>query len=236
MKAPCEIDTPAKRFRLKPRKNPYWVGVSGGRGGLSLGFRRTVKGEGVWVAKIVIDGERVEERIGTPDGDKAVGGALSFTGATEAALAWDKLKAAAAQNRSESSEARKIPTVQLAVDNYAKLREARAGQTGSEGALKLHVLSDREFAALKLARLNAQAIEDWRARLPAALVASSKNRILNDLRAALNAAAAKFAESCLPIFWPRSSSAQKLRKSRPRPAGSCSQMPRSARSWKRPMR
>jgi hypothetical protein len=160
VKAPCEIDTPAKRFRLKPRKNPYWVGVSGGRGGLSLGFRRTVKGEGVWVAKIVIDGERVEERIGTPDGDKAVGGALSFTGATEAALAWDKLKAAAAQNRSESSEARKIPTVQLAVDNYAKLREARAGQTGSEGALKLHVLSDREFAALKLARLNAQAIED----------------------------------------------------------------------------
>ena len=122
VKAPCEIDTPAKRFRLKPRKNPYWVGVSGGRGGLSLGFRRTVKGEGVWVAKIVIDGERVEERIGTPDGDKAVGGALSFTGATEAALAWDKLKAAAAQNRSESSEARKIPTVQLTAASRNVLR------------------------------------------------------------------------------------------------------------------
>lgn len=192
VKAHCEIDTPAKRFRLKPRKNPYWVGISGGRGGLSLGFRRTVKGEGVWVAKIVIDGERVEERIGTPDGDKAVGGALSFAWATEAALAWGKQKAAAAQHRIETSAARKVPTVQLAVETYAKLREERAGQTGSEGALKLHVLGDREFAAVKLARLSAQAIEDWRERLPAVLAASSKNRILNDLRAALNAAAAKF--------------------------------------------
>jgi hypothetical protein len=65
----CDFDTPAKRFRPKPRKNPYWIGVSGGRGGLSLGFRRTVKGESVWVAKIVLDGQRIEERIGTPDGD-----------------------------------------------------------------------------------------------------------------------------------------------------------------------
>jgi hypothetical protein len=38
-----EIDTPAKRYRLRSRKNPYWLGISGGRGGLSLGFRRTSK-------------------------------------------------------------------------------------------------------------------------------------------------------------------------------------------------
>jgi hypothetical protein len=80
-----DFDTPAKRFRLKPRKNPYWFGVSGGRGGLSLGFRRTVKGEGVWVAKIVLDGQRIEERVGTPDGDRALPGSLSFARATEAA-------------------------------------------------------------------------------------------------------------------------------------------------------
>jgi len=32
-----EIDTAAKRVRLAPRKNPYWRGIAGGRGGVSLG-------------------------------------------------------------------------------------------------------------------------------------------------------------------------------------------------------
>jgi hypothetical protein len=73
-----DFDTPAKRFRLKPRKNPYWFGVSGGRGGLSLGFRRTAKGEGVWVAKIVLDGQRIEERVGTPDGGQGFAGVTEF--------------------------------------------------------------------------------------------------------------------------------------------------------------
>ena len=187
-----EIDTPAKRFRLRPDRNPYWQGVSGGRGGLSLGFRKTKKGEGVWVAKIVLDGRRIEERIGTPDGDKAVAGALAFPRAVEAALAWGRQQAASVDLASETAAAKKIPTVRLAVETYAGVRSARADRTGSEGSLKLHVFNDQEFSSIKLARLSAQAIEDWRAGLPESLVPSSKNRILNDLRAALNAAAAKY--------------------------------------------
>ena len=35
-----EIDTTAKRAKLPARKNPYWQGISGGRGGVSLGYRR----------------------------------------------------------------------------------------------------------------------------------------------------------------------------------------------------
>lgn len=62
--------------------------------GLSLGFRRTVKGEGVWVAKIVVDGRRIEERIGTPDGDGTVPGALTFPSAVEAAVGWGRQQAA----------------------------------------------------------------------------------------------------------------------------------------------
>jgi integrase len=186
-----EIDTPAKRFRLRPRKNPYWLGISGGRGGLSLGFRRTVKGEGVWVAKIVIDGRRIEERIGTPDGDKAIAGSLTFPSAVEAALRWGKQQAASVTTANKIAAVRKIPTVLLAVETYVGVRKARADRSGSEGSLKLHVTNDREFAGLKLGRLEAQNILDWRAGLPKELVPSSKNRILNDLRAALNAEAAK---------------------------------------------
>lgn len=189
---PCEIDTPAKRLRLRPRKNPYWVGISGGRGGLSLGFRRTVKGEGVWVAKIVLDGQRIEERVGTPDGAKATPGSLTFPRAIGAALSWGKQQAASVTTMYEAATARKIPTVLLAVETYVDVRKARAGRSGSEGSLKLHVTNDQEFADLKLGRLEAQNILDWRGRLPKELESSTKNRILNDLRAALNAAAAQY--------------------------------------------
>jgi integrase len=187
-----DIDTAAKRSRLRPRKNPYWVGVSGGRGGLSLGFRKTVKGAGVWVAKIVIEGQRIEERIGTPDGDKALPGALTFPWAVEAALAWGKRQATSVATASEMAAERIIPTVRLAVETYVAMRKARAERSGSEGSLKLHVMNDQEFAGLKLGRLEAQNIIDWRERLPTVLEPSSKNRILNDLRAALNTAAAKY--------------------------------------------
>jgi integrase len=188
----CDFDTPAKRVRLKPRKNPYWFGVSGGRGGLSLGFRRTVKGEGVWVAKIVLEGQRIEERVGTPDGGKTLPGVLSFARATEATLNWGNQQVASLTIETEAAAVRKIPTVRLAVETYVDMRKARADRSGSEGSLKLHVMNDQEFPGLKLGRLEAQNILDWRDRLPAELEPSSKNRILNDLRAALNAAAAKF--------------------------------------------
>ena len=51
--------------QIAPAQEPVLaVGVSGGRGGLSLGYRKTGKGNGVWVAKVVIEGRRLEERIG----------------------------------------------------------------------------------------------------------------------------------------------------------------------------
>ena len=43
-----------------------------------------------------------------------------------------------------------------------------------------------------------QMIEDWRAQLPGHLTPSSKNRLLNDLRTALNAAATKYRHQMPP--------------------------------------
>jgi integrase len=188
----CDFDTPAKRSKLRVRKNPYWQGVSGGRGGVSLGFRKAAKGPGVWVAKIVVDGQRIEERIGAPEGTARSQGSLSFPKAVAEALTWGKQQAAAVATAGELAALAKIPTVRLAVETYVGMRKARAERSGSEGSLKLHVGNDTEFADTKLAKLEAQNIEDWRARLPTRLVPSSKNRILNDLRAALNSAAAKY--------------------------------------------
>jgi integrase len=187
----CAFDTPAKRSRLQPRRNPYWHGIGGGRGGLTLGFRRTSTGNGVWVAKIVLAGRRIEERIGTPDGERAVAAAMSYPLAVEAALAWGRRHASSIAAVAEVATAT-FPTVRLAVEEYIAVRNARTGRNDSLASLKRHVLGDRRFSEIKLARFTVQAIGDWRAKLPAELAPTTKNRILNDLRAALNAAAIKY--------------------------------------------
>ena len=73
-----DIDTAPKRARLPVRRNPFWQGISGGRGGVSLGYRKAARGPGSWVAKVVIEGNRVEGKIGVADDDAA-----SFGGAIE---------------------------------------------------------------------------------------------------------------------------------------------------------
>jgi integrase len=200
------FDTPPKRNRLVPRRNPYWQGISGGRGGVSLGYRRAVRGPGTWVAKIVINGKRMEERIGLADDDGATADALGYSQAVREALDWAERCRNGVAARSEDT-ATSDPTVEMAVRDYVAARMKRSGRSGrdAESRLQRHVLSDRQFAATKLSRLTAADVRAWRLRLgagqvvgrkaqasssnPRRLADSSVNRLLNDLRAALNGAA-----------------------------------------------
>lgn len=187
------IDTAAKRAKLKPRKNPYWYGVSGGRGGLSLGYRKSERRSGRWVAKIVVGGRRVEERVGAADDEPVAGNALSFAAAVAAALDWGRRQMAALEAANADAVPAKTPTVRSAIIEYIGERRKRAGRKGSEVTLEKYILRcGAPVAAIRLSRLTAQAIEEWRDQLPARLTGSAKNRILNDLRAALNAAALKY--------------------------------------------
>src|SRR5690625_2930587 len=196
-----EIDTPSKRGRLAPRKNPYWAGVSGGRGGVSLGYRKPLRGAGSWVAKVVLDGNRIEEKLGTADDDGAAHGALTYRRAVVAALEWARQQQAAIEARDASSP-RTGPTVTTAVREYVRERLARSKHDGAitKGRLENYVLSDAEFARTPLSKLRAVTIQQWRDRLPVQgdegqdekrkrLAPSTVNRVLNDLRAALNASA-----------------------------------------------
>jgi hypothetical protein len=61
------LDSPAKRGRLAPSKNPYWLSVGGSRSGEWLGYRRAVSGPGTWVAKVIVDRRKVEARIAAAD-------------------------------------------------------------------------------------------------------------------------------------------------------------------------
>lgn len=197
-KSRADIDSPSKRARLPARRNPYWLGVSGGRGGVSLGYRKPIKGQGAWIAKVVIDGNRVEEKIGLADDDGAGIGALNYRSAVAAALTWSQQQNASIQARATSGMDRRGPTVRNAIERYVSIRKSHSERDGknAEGRLRKHVLSDDEFADLALAKLRSSDIHSWRQRATSdrdekpALQPSTLNRLLNDLRAALNAAVA----------------------------------------------
>lgn len=183
-----EIDTAAKRARLSPRKNPFWQGIAGGRGGVSLGYRKPASGPGSWIAKFALDGARVEERLGVADDRDSPFGALSFAAASSAALVWAKQQAEIADNNDAPDRLAKAPTVKSAVEKYILFREARSKSTGgnAKSRLVLHVLSDEKFSNIRLAKLRVADFDAWRDRLPGDLAKSSINRLQNDLRAALN--------------------------------------------------
>ena len=172
------IDTAAKRAKLEARKAPYWVGVSGGRGGVSLGYRKAAKGPGAWVAKIVIEGNRLEEKLGLADDDSAPSGALSYRAAVVAALEWGQRQQATIEARREDGAPAKGPTVRSAIEAYGKVRLRRSQRDGkiATGRLELHVLGDKVLADMPLAKLRASSLMAWRARLltPAASPEGSK--------------------------------------------------------------
>lgn len=200
----AQIDTAAKRAKLAPRKNPYWHGIAGGRGGVSLGYRKGRTG-GIWVVKVVIDRERTEERLGEADDAGALPGTLSFPAAVAAALAWGKQQFSIAEAGREANREAMVPTVRSVVEEYATKRLKTAGQEGSEANLKSRVPADGKFGRTRLAKLTAKSIQDWLseiqrrpkyegqdvATLPP-LGPASRNRLLGDLRAALNAAASHY--------------------------------------------
>jgi integrase len=157
------------------------------------------------VAKITVEGTRAEEGIGFADDDGAPLDAIGFRAAVVAALDWSKRQYATIEARREAGVAGKGLTVRTAVEEYiaARGRVSAAAQKSSQGRLALHVLSDEKFADLPLARLRASSLLAWRDRLPVRgkgpapvpspgtrykpMAPASLNRILSDLRAALNA-------------------------------------------------
>lgn len=199
------IDTPSKRAKLEPRKNPHWQGIGGGRGGVSLGYRKG-SGPGVWIGKLVFEGKRIEERIAPADDDGAAPDALPFRAAVTATLDWARRKVAEVQDSEGTGRETKAPTVESAIAEYVALRNAKSAKEGANasGRLKKHVLSDPKFSKLPLAKLRENHFEAWRSGLPIAgisedpdegseqIAPATFNRLAGDLRAALNRAAERY--------------------------------------------
>jgi len=177
------------RARLSPRHHPYWRSISQG---FHLGYYRG-KRVGTWVARYrQPDSSQpyATETLGEADDNVAADGdnILSWAQALEKALAWARRQ----RNADPAADAR--ITVAQAIELYTGVRDnrdsKRAGRSirsDASSRLTLHVLSDEYLPHLKMADLSERDLRNWQRRLED-LKSTTKRRLINDLKAALNAA------------------------------------------------
>jgi integrase len=196
------LGTRNARLKLPPRHKPYFRLVEEG---VHLGYRRsTVAGRaGTWLARRYLGAARYEtEILGVADDLPAAPEnvtPLPYDEAVRAAREWARRQAAAAR---ASKDAEGTVTVRRAVTDYIATRIARSARAGRDAELRLthHVLA-APLADIALAGLTSGDLVRWREGLrrggrgvkdgAADLAPATLARLLNDLRAALNAAARK---------------------------------------------
>lgn len=151
-----------------------------------LSYRRGKRG-GTWGLRVYCgDGQYRRERLGVAD-DIIEEGNLTFDAAVKAArakvTAWRKKEAARA--------AGPIATVRSAVESYVEMRDrreslhqGRAVRSSASHKLNAHVLCNEELAATELHRLTVAELAKWRKSLNGS--AASRQRVVNDFKAALN--------------------------------------------------
>ncbi|WP_144186410.1 tyrosine-type recombinase/integrase [Elioraea rosea] len=188
----AKLDTEAARLRLKPRKKPYYRLIAAG---LHLGYyageQKARDGgdrvrRGVWIARRYLgDGAYETERLALADDRSPADGqqVMTFAQAQEAARTWDQKHRAAPGTAP-------LPSVRDALAAYSDTRKQRAARAGkdAEARLERHVPADDPLAALPLDKVSAEALAAWRSRRLSALKPATANRLMNDLRAALNGA------------------------------------------------
>jgi integrase len=199
------LSTRAARSALKRRSKPYWRRVEHG---VHIGFFKpaTVGRPGSWIGRYYLGDQQYETKtIGLADDQPGVPAdgerILTFDQAVGAVRAWGRKRREAV-----ALAAKRAITVRQVVESYLAERRERDARTArlAEWRMAHHVLG-APLADLPLAALTEAALQDWRsglrcggrgARPDAALAASSVRRVMNDVRAALGAAARR--ERCGP--------------------------------------
>jgi integrase len=187
--ADIRIQDRTARGRLAVRNKPYWrVHTQGAH----IGYRRG-KLKGSWHSRY-LSAERgayvtmvlgEADDVGEADGDTL----LDWKQALAKAIHWFELQEKGGTDTALNPDI----TVAEAVEVYIAMRDARrASQAGrevrSDASHKLtrHVLQDKQLARLPLAKLAEADLKAWQLRV--SRNRTSIQRVVNDLKAALNAA------------------------------------------------
>jgi len=165
------------RAKLPPSTLTYWQGLSGGRGGLSLGFRVGPESR-TWYVRLRKFGKIATKSLGAE-------AELTYAQAVAKAEAFltETLKAWSADERPG------LPLVRNVVEAYIAMMDKRPGGVGrvTHSRMHRHVLS-HSIADKTLDQVTPRLVTAWAKGLPEDLSRETVKRIGNDLMAALQRA------------------------------------------------
>lgn len=198
----------AERKRLA--EGLHWRGIDPE---VHLGYRKGKRG-GVWLVRWYLGAGYRQRKLGTAD-DELSEGTLDYNGAVKAARAHveaERRNARAAAEGPLFLVADAIGAYAAARDARDSARKGRDARSDARSRLTRHVtgqpargqrkgVAASPLAAIPLHLLSERNLLDWRASLPAALKGTTKRRLINDLKAALNTAHAANRDA-LPSTFP----------------------------------
>ncbi|MBU3078853.1 tyrosine-type recombinase/integrase [Sphingomonas quercus] len=175
------------RRRLAVRHHPYWRMISEGA---HIGYYRGPRG-GKWVARYREAGSNepyATLSLGTADDMVEADGemVLNYKQALDKANAWIKQQANGGRTLNPNL------TVRDAIKAYIEIRDARVAAHGGKHSsgyytLNKYALPDRTLCRIKLCDLSEAELRGWQRRLKG-VGATTKQRVVTDLKAALNLA------------------------------------------------
>ncbi|MEY9532176.1 tyrosine-type recombinase/integrase [Sinorhizobium fredii] len=193
----AQITTRNARSKLPPGIT-HWKGIDPD---VHIGYRKGKRGGGTWRVRWRSGIGYRQEPLGTTD-DEIIEGTLDYNAAVRVA----KKRVEAVRAEEKATAEGPLLTVRLAVESYIAERDARDSRRkgrevrsdasqrlqryvlGQERRGKQQAVLAAALADLTVHALNESDLLAWRTDLPETMKATTKQRLINDLKAALNAA------------------------------------------------
>ncbi len=176
------LETRSGRLKLPVSKNPQFAPLGQG---VSLGYRRTAQGPGVWVARLANGRRGVEKRVAVAD-DVGEADGVAVLNFSQAKAAVERLGRGGSLAEPEAPRAA-VATLGDAVERYRRDLEARGGRSDNYSRLVFNL--PPAMMKRPLALLDAAELRKWRDSLTNRQSPASINRLASILRSCLNRAA-----------------------------------------------
>jgi integrase len=201
------LDSREARLKLKIEPKPYWRSIGPK---VHLGYRRRKERDGTWTVRHYVGYHNDPDKAENPYAFEVIGAADDYSDADGVTiLTWwqavDKAREHRVTRAQDPNERAPLPTVRQAVESHIAERDARETRrkgrpfrsdahrleryvTGREQRGERKVIRSAKVADVALRELTEEDLSKWRANLPVTMATTSKQRLVNDLKAALNAA------------------------------------------------